>query len=101
MLQGEGQLTICAVELKGRNITRGLTQLLAVTRDLLPPPGHGGARPRRLKACLLSTASEPSGRHYSQRRQSLESMLGADSVLVRTGLPSRTELDVTDFLRSR
>ncbi len=100
VLLRESAPVVCAAELKGRNITRGLTQLLAVSEDLLSAPGRRSDRGFLLRACLLSTSSEPGGRHYRKRRSRLEGLLGADSVLVKTGLPSRTELDVTRFLRS-
>lgn|GEM_PF-4601053 len=100
VLRGEGPPSICAVELKGRNITRGLSQLLAVVEDLLPPPGREAADAAVVRACLLSTSPEPGGPHYRRRRSRLEGLLGGGSVLVRTGLPSRTELDVTGFIRS-
>ena len=100
VLSGEGRPSICAVELKGRNITRGLSQLLAVVGDLLPPQGREAADAAVVRACLLSTSPEPGGPHYRRRRARLEGLLGEDSVLVKTGLPSRTELDVTRFVRS-
>lgn len=90
---------LCAVELKGRNITRGLTQLLAVVNDLLVPKGQPVDGGTAIRACLLSTSSEPGGRHYSLRRGRLEELLGRGSVLVRTGLPPRTELEITAFIR--
>lgn len=100
VLLGEGPPCICAVELKGRNITRGLSQLLAVVEDLLPPPGRQAADAAAVRACLLSTSPEPGGSHYRRRRSRLEGLLGEGSLLVKTGLPSRTELDVTRFVRS-
>jgi hypothetical protein len=98
-LEGEDRRVACAVELKGRNITRGLSQLLAVVSDLLPPAGRKAGDAPVVRACLLSTSPEPGGHHYGRRRGRLEDMLGGDSVLVRTGLPARTELDVTRFIR--
>lgn len=94
-----GETVLCAVELKGRNITRGLTQLLAVAEDLLPAAGEAARGRPTVRASLLSTSPEPGGRHYADRRGRLEEMLGREAVLVRTGLPSRTELDITGFVR--
>jgi hypothetical protein len=103
MIRFDGSVGLCPVELKGRNVKRGLRQLEVAIRALGESIVDGRDVPpeTELRACLLSTASEPyKSNHYRRARESLEKLLGTHRLLVKTGLPRRAMFDLGPFLRS-
>lgn len=102
MVLFDGSVRICPVELKGRNISRGLRQLEVTCRGFERKLGEGEESAGiELRAGLLSTASEPhKSRFYRRSRERLEQLLGSRRLLVKTGLPRRAMFDLGPFLRA-